>query len=140
MSNFQNTEQTYSISGISANFPAPNPALAVSRNSGGQVNVSGQVFVKAIYATRVSGFTAATNSGNILSVLHGSSGSASGGGTSAAQDVLFFHYGGSSGVSLDIQPVTNINFFARSGISTYVSNSGNTAVYNLNVYYAYKQF
>lgn len=144
MSNFQNTQQTYSISGISANFPAPNPALAVSRNSGGLVNVSGQVFVKAIYATPVSGFTGAGNSGQVLTAIHGSSGAASGGATSVGE-VLYYYYGGGVAISGAVQtfmPPTllNIDFFARSGISTYVSNSGGTNAYNLNVLYAFKQF
>lgn len=144
MSNFQNTEQTYSISGISANFPAPNPSLAVSRNSGGLVNISGQVFVKAIYPTIASGFTGAGNSGVILTAIHGSSGAASGGATSVGE-VLYFYYGGGVAISGGVQtaqPPTllGLDFFARSGISTFVGNSGFTNAYNLNVVYAFKQF
>ena len=140
MSNFQNTEQTYSVSGISANFPAPNPSLAVSRNSGGMVNVSGSMMVKAIYIDRVSGFTGASNSGCLIVIGHSASGLTSGGGTAGSQDILLFHYGGSSGVSLDVPPITNLDFFARSGLSTFVGNSGFTNAYTARVFYAYKQF
>lgn len=143
MATFLNTEQTYSTSGTSAVWLASNPALTLSRNSGGMVNVAGPILIKAIYATPVSGFTGAGNSGALLVAAHAVSGATSGGGATTGE-VLFYFYGGGVAISGAVQTaqpatLTALDFLARSGLSTYVSNSGGTNAYHLNVLYAARQ-
>jgi hypothetical protein len=143
MATFLNTEQVYSTSGASAIWLAANPALTLSRNSGGMLNVAGPIIIKSIYATVVSGFTGAGNSGALLVASHAVSGATSGGGATVGQ-VLYYYYGGGVAISGGVQtaqpPVlTGLDFIARSGLSTYVSNSGGTNAYHLNVLYAASQ-
>lgn len=108
------------------------------------LNVAGPILIKAIYATPVSGFTGAGNSGALLVAAHAVSGATSGGGATTG-DILFYYYGGgvaiSGGVQTERPPaLTGLDFIAKSGLSTYVSNSGGTNAYHLNVVYASRQF
>ena len=142
MSSFLNTQQTFSTSGVSNTWLASNIAWQVIRNSGGGVSVAGPVIVKSIYASTVSGFTGAGTSGQILIACAAVSGSTSGG--NVAGDVLYFHYGGgiaASGGALAAQPPTliGLDFIAKSGVSTFVANSGGTNAYVLNVIYGSPQ-
>ena len=139
MSNFQNTEQSYSSSGVAGIWLTANPSFSTLRNSGGLANISGMCLVKAIYATKASGFTGASTSGVLLVAANGVSGSTSGGGITSPADILFYHYGGASGTGTDLAPILNLDFIARSGLSTYVANSGATYAYTLSVVYAKNQ-
>ena len=136
------TQQNFSTSGVSNTWLTSNITWQTLRNSGGGVNVAGPVIVKAIYANTVSGFTGAGTSGQILIACAAVSGSTSGG--NVAGDVLFFHYGGGVAISGAVQTisppvVTGLDFIAKSGLSTFVANSGGTNVYTLTVIYGSPQ-
>ena len=142
MSNFLNTQQAYSTSGVNNVWLAPNVSWQTNRNSGGMTNVAGPVIVKAIFATPVSGFTGAGSSGALLIACHAVSGATSGG--NVAGDVLYFHYGGGVAISGGVQtaqpqPLTGLDFIAKSGLSIFVANSGATYAYALTVVYGSPQ-
>lgn len=106
------------------------------------LNVAGPLLIKSIYAQPVSGFTGAGTSGQVLIACNSISGATSGG--NVAGDVLYFFYGGgvaiSGAVVVPQPPVLNgLDFIARSGLSTFVANSGGTAAYTLQVVYAAAQ-
>lgn len=140
MSNFQNTEQTYSTSGVNAIWLAPNTSFLTHFNSGGLTNIAGPALIKAIIPVSALGVaTGPTNSGDAVIVLDAISGAASGGSFSG-QAVIYRFLGTQSGATVvPPAPVTPIDYLARSGVSIFVGASGFTHTTSVNILYAAKQ-
>lgn len=140
---FLNTEQVYSLSGISAGsgniWLNAQPSFNQIRNSGGIVNIAGPVLVKSVLVLPASGrWTDASTSGVVLAVNHATSGQFA---QLSGQEL--FRYDAASHSGLDNGNVTyvppsvmGIDFIARSGVVTL--NSG-THVYDIIVLYANAQ-